>query len=52
MVLATLLGMVSVAGGLALSYDLDLPSGPTIVMLAGLFYLVVITGKAVMAKLR
>lgn len=52
MLLATLLGMVAVTGGLSLSYGLDLPSGPTIVMLAGLFYLVVITGKAVIARLR
>jgi zinc transport system permease protein len=44
---ATLLGMASVAGGLSLSYDLDLPSGAAIVMLAGFFYLLVLIGKGV-----
>lgn len=52
MLLASLLGMVSVAGGLSLSYGLDLPSGPTIVMLAGTFYLLVIIGKGVLNRLR
>ncbi len=52
MLLATLLGLASVAGGLSLSYGLDLPSGPTIVMLAGFFYLVVIVGKGMKNRLR
>ncbi|MDO8946672.1 MAG: metal ABC transporter permease [Desulfocapsaceae bacterium] len=52
MLFATLLGMISVAGGLSLSYGLDLPSGPTIVMLAGFFYLTVIIGKGLKSKLR
>jgi zinc transport system permease protein len=52
MLLATLLGLVSVGGGLSLSYGLDLPSGPTIVMLAGFFYLVVIIGKGLKNRLR
>jgi ABC-type Mn2+/Zn2+ transport system permease subunit len=43
--------MVSVAGGLSLSYVLDLPSGPTIVMLSGFFYLLVIIGKGVKGRL-
>jgi len=40
MFLATLLGMVVTTGGLALSYQPDLPPGPTIILLAGAFYLV------------
>ncbi len=37
--LTPLLGMASVIGGMVLSYYLDLPSGPTIVVLAGLVFL-------------
>jgi len=51
MLIATLLGMVSVTGGLSLSYVLDLPSGPTIVMLSGFFYLLVIIGKGLKSRL-
>ena len=51
MLIATLLGMLSVAGGLSLSYVLDLPSGPTIVMLSGFFYLLVIIGKGLKSRL-
>jgi zinc transport system permease protein len=40
MALATLLGVVFTSGGLALSYGPDLPSGATIVLLAGAAYLV------------
>ena len=39
MVLATVFGMTFTAGGLALSYQPDLPPGPTIILLAGAFYL-------------
>jgi len=38
-VLAPLLGTASVVGGIAGSYYLDLPSGPTIVVFAGLLFL-------------
>ena len=34
-VLTPLLGMLSVLGGIMISYYLDLPSGPTIVVLSG-----------------
>ncbi len=37
--LAVLLGMAFTAGGLAISYAPDLPSGPVIIMLAGITYL-------------
>jgi zinc transport system permease protein len=37
--LAVLLGMAFTAGGLAISYAPDLPSGPVIIVLAGLAYL-------------
>ena len=40
MFLAPLLGMLFTTGGLALSYQPDLPPGPTIILLAGAFYLV------------
>ena len=39
MVLATLFGIVFTTGGLALSYQPDLPPGPTIILLAGALYL-------------
>jgi ABC-type Mn2+/Zn2+ transport system permease subunit len=42
-VLTPLLGTSSVVGGLVLSYYLDWPSGPTIVVLAGLVFLAVAT---------
>lgn len=45
MVLATLFSMVFISGGLAVSYSHDLPSGPTIIVLAGLVYLGVIAWK-------
>ena len=38
MVFATLLGSVITLSGLALSYGPDLPSGPTIILLAGAIY--------------
>jgi zinc transport system permease protein len=37
--LAVLLGMAFTAGGLAVSYGPDLPSGPVIIVLAGITYL-------------
>ena len=40
MVIATLLGIGFTSGGLALSYAPDLPAGPTIILLAGAFYVV------------
>ena len=40
MLLATVLGVFFTTGGLALSYQPDLPPGPTIILLAGAFYLV------------
>ncbi len=49
---ATLLSMLFISGGLALSYGPDLPSGSTIVMLAGTTYLLTIAGKAVLSKFR
>lgn len=39
LMLTPLLGMASVIGGLVASFYLDLPSGPTIVVLAGLVFL-------------
>jgi zinc transport system permease protein len=39
MVLATLLGMLFTVGGLAISYQPDLPAGATIILLAGISYL-------------
>ena len=39
MVLATFFGMVFTTGGLALSYQPDLPPGPTVILLAGALYL-------------
>jgi zinc transport system permease protein len=38
-VLAPILGLISVSGGIVCSYYLDLPSGPAIVVLSGLLFL-------------
>jgi len=46
MVLAAFLCMIFTSSGLALSYNLDLPSGPVIIVLAGAVYLLVIAGKS------
>jgi zinc transport system permease protein len=40
MLLATILGVIFTTGGLALSYQPDIPPGPTIILVAGFFYLV------------
>ncbi|HFQ81539.1 MAG TPA: metal ABC transporter permease [Desulfobacterales bacterium] len=40
MVMASLLCMIFISGGLAWSYSLDLPSGPVIIVLAGGAYLI------------
>ena len=40
MILAALFGMIFTTGGLALSYQPDLPPGPTIILLAGAIYLI------------
>jgi zinc transport system permease protein len=47
MVLSIAASMLFTTGGLALSYGPDLPSGATIVLLAGAAYLVVVTGAAI-----
>jgi zinc transport system permease protein len=39
MVLATLFCIAFIGSGLAISYSNDLPSGPTIIIIAGLAYL-------------
>ena len=39
MVIATFFGMIFTTGGLALSYQPDLPPGPTVILLAGALYL-------------
>jgi zinc transport system permease protein len=43
--LGVLLSMTFVTAGLAVSYPTDLPSGPTIILLAGLVYLAVALGR-------
>jgi len=42
--LATVFCMLSIAAGLAYSYTNNLPSGPTIILVAGCMYLVALTG--------
>jgi zinc transport system permease protein len=39
MVLATLFCIAFIGSGLAISYNNDLPSGPTIIVIAGITYL-------------
>jgi zinc transport system permease protein len=52
MVISTVLCMVYITGGLALSYSSNLPAGATIVLLAGMVYLLVIIVKAVRKAVR
>ena len=44
MLMATVLCMLLITAGLAISYPADLPSGPTIILLAGAVYLAVALG--------
>ncbi len=52
MALATALSILLTAAGLALSYEPNLPSGATIIVLAGAVYLAVTAGSRVRAYLR
>lgn len=45
MLIAATLSMSFITGGLFISYDCDLPAGPTIILLAGAIYLAVLLGK-------
>lgn len=52
MSLATVLGVAFTSGGLALSYPPDLPSGATIILLAGTVYLLSLVAKELFTKYR
>ena len=52
MVLAVLLSMIFTTVGLALSYEPDLPSGATIIVLAASVYLAGLLVKAACGRLR
>jgi len=52
MMLATALGVLLTSGGLAFSYAPDLPTGPTIILLAGALYLLSASSAGVLAKRR
>jgi zinc transport system permease protein len=45
MVLAMIISILVTVSGLAISYSPNLPAGATIILLAGLLYLIVLTGK-------
>ncbi|MEA3640397.1 MAG: metal ABC transporter permease [Lamprobacter sp.] len=49
---ATLIGALLTSGGLALSYAPDLPTGPTIILLAGALYLLSAVSTGFMARRR
>lgn len=50
MVLAALFGWIFSIGGLAISYEFDLPSGATIVLLAGIGYVLSLVGTRLYTK--
>ncbi len=52
MVLATVLSMLFTSGGLALSYQPDLPSGPTVILVAAVSYLASTGGVNLARRLR
>ncbi len=49
---ATLLGVIFTGAGLALSYQPDLPAGATIILLAGLAYLLSALGRGMWLRWR
>lgn len=51
MILSTITTIVLTLFGLAISYDLDLPSGATIILLAGFMFLLTIVGKQLFSRL-
>ena len=52
MSMATLLGIAFTGAGLALSYEPDLPAGATIILLAGLAYLLSALGRGIWLRRR
>ena len=50
MLLAIVICMCVTMGGLAMSFVSDLPSGPTIIVIAGMAYLVVLVGKKMVMR--
>ena len=50
MLIGTLLSILLTSCGFAISYDLDIPSGATIIVLTGAVYLAVITGRAIVRR--
>jgi zinc transport system permease protein len=52
MLAATLLGVIFTGAGLALSYEPDLPAGATIILLAGLAYLLSALGQGIWLRRR
>jgi zinc transport system permease protein len=52
MMVATLLGMAFTGAGLALSFEPDLPAGATIILLAGVVYLLSALGRGIRLYLR
>ena len=52
MLVATILGILFTGAGLALSYDPDLPAGATIILLAGLVYLLSALGRGLWLRWR
>ncbi len=52
MLLAVIFSLILTVTGLIVSYEPDLPSGSTIVLFAGIFYLITISGKSLLGKIR
>lgn len=52
MILATLIAVFCVIGGFALSYEPDLPSGPVIVVISGLVYLLAMVSSSMLWRKR
>lgn len=52
MLIAAVLSMSFITGGLYISYDYDLPTGPTIILLSGSLYLSVLAVKYMMSRFK
>jgi zinc transport system permease protein len=52
MIFSTILCMVFTSGGIGISYIYDLPTGPTIILFAGIIYILLVSGKFIRGRIR
>jgi zinc transport system permease protein len=52
MLAATILSLLYMVGGLAVSYQPDFPAGATTIVIAGAVYLIVLVGRPILRRAR